>query len=106
MTRYPKKTSATLGSVPDFGPIPGKMLIPWVLMLGFIFLVCSSLNISLTWTFILGMYCILTWWLLVGRKNFRFFARIQRRSTPKWRKSRIVYQPLLSEKGGERRGDS
>lgn len=90
-----RPVNSLLGEKPSLGPIPGDQVIPWsliaVLSLGlklFAGLSWTNAGIFLCW----GIGC---WWLLTGKRSWRFLNRFSR--APRWAKSYRRYNSPFEE---------
>ncbi len=92
--------SRTLGQPPSLFGIQGKMLLPWIMILGLILFLCSLFNITLHVRIVLGLVGIIAWWLLNGKDNYYFASRLLRLRTPKYRRKRMIHLSLLKKGGG------
>lgn len=83
-----------LGERPALGPIPGDQVIPWMIIAGIV--AAIKLFTGIHW-FHAGMmlaWGITTWWLLTGKRAWRFLSRFHRR--PRWvRAGRYYTSPFL-----------
>lgn len=100
MNNYPKRTSRTLGSSPSFFGVPGELILPFLIILVPVFAFGSIVRMSLQTYVILIFSCMLFWWLLTGKHTYLFLSMLIRRRTPKFRRTRVLYHPLLYKKPG------
>ena len=86
-----------LGSQPSVGPIPADQVLPWScfmafsIMVGRVLLPMVGLDIGWFWTILMGAWLCATWWVLTGRRSWRFLGKFQKR--PNWT---IGYHPYKS----------
>lgn len=82
-----------LGERPSLGPIPGDQIVPW----GIIFAIALALKLfaglSWFWACVLFFWGASTWWILTGRRAWRFLDRFTRR--PRWRRTFKRYESPL-----------
>jgi|GEM_PF-820158 len=91
----PRKVNRLLGEKPSIGPIPGDQFIPWLVIAGIV--MALQVFFSLHWFHagLLLLWGIATWWLLTGKKAWKFLSRFHRR--PRWVRGFRYYQSPFTE---------
>jgi hypothetical protein len=90
-----RTVNSLLGQKPSLGPIPGDQVIPWTIMMAFWMSVKLFIGIPWTWAGGLLFWSIAVWWILTGKKAWRFLNRFVR--CPKWAKTYRRYESPLDE---------
>jgi hypothetical protein len=71
--RDPVRVNKLLGERASIGPIPAEQLLPWVAIGGVsFFLFKMLLAVSFMTWLLIWFWLNTTWWLLTGRKTYRF----------------------------------
>jgi len=94
----PRKVNTMLGEKPSVGPIPGDQVLPWLAIAGIVLL--FQILFSLHWLHagLMLLWGIATWWLLTGKRAWRFLSRFHRR--PRWVRSVRYYEsPFTNDVG-------
>jgi len=86
----PRKVNRMLGEQPSLGPIPGNQVIPWSIIAGLILTLKIILSIHWFHAGLMLIWGIATWWLLTGKRAWRFLSRFHRR--PRWIRAYKTYQ--------------
>jgi hypothetical protein len=79
-----------LGAQPQLGPIPAEQVIPWTIILGLSYIVAQTISLSWIQMGFLVAWGISTWWVLTGKKSWRFLSKFQ--PTPNWTRGYAQYQ--------------
>ncbi len=86
----------SVGQAVSLGPVPAHQLIPLGLSFcGSIFFLYLYFRVSLYVCLLLWGWTAATWWILTGRKRYRYTNRWTR--SPNWTRGFIAVAPLLAE---------
>lgn len=87
-----------LGQPPSLGPIPGDQVIPWLVIAAISLGLRLFVGISWYWTGFIFVWGIFSWWILTGRRAWRFLNRFSR--PPKWARGYKKYEFILEGRDG------
>ena len=89
-----RKVNQILGKQASFGPIPAEHLVPWVMIGGLVAIIANGFfSASFELTGALMVWGCGTWWLITGRRPWRFLAYFIK--PPNWTRSRVYYCSVL-----------
>ncbi|MFP5274903.1 hypothetical protein [Coleofasciculus sp.] len=88
-----RKVNENLGKQPGVGPFPAEQIIPWSMIFGASIYICRALGFSWTWTGVVALWGISTWWVITGSKPWRFLAKFV--GTPYWVRGYGRYRRIL-----------
>jgi len=92
-SRLGRPVNSLLGQKPSLGPIPGDQVVPWAIMAALWLAVKLFFGVPWTWTGAFLLWSISIWWILTGKKAWRFLNRFIR--CPKWAKTYRRYESPL-----------
>jgi len=91
----PRTVNRMLGEQPSVGPIPGDQFVPWLTIAGIVLGIQVFFSLHWLHAGLLLVWGISTWWLLTGKKAWRFLSRFHRR--PRWIRGFRYYQSPFTE---------
>ena len=86
-----RRVNSTLDKEPNIGPFPADQLLPWsVIALAAYLLGKGILGLSWVWTILLGVWGLVTWWILTAANSYWFFSKFT--NPPHWVRSLLRCQ--------------
>ncbi len=82
-----------LGAQPQLGPVPAEQVIPWAIILVLSYVVAQAIGLSWIQTGFVAAWGIATWWVLTGKKSWRFLSKFL--PTPNWTRGYAPYRRLM-----------
>lgn len=86
----PRPVNKLLGEQPSMGPIPGDQVLPWAMIAGCCLAVKTLFALPWLYAALLLVWGISTWWILTGKRAWRFLSRFH--SRPRWIRSKKFYE--------------
>jgi hypothetical protein len=92
----------TIGEQPRIGPFSPSIFIVLVISLFFSYLVKQLLNLDWISMSFLTLWIVATWWLLTGKRPWRFYQKLFFHTPPSWIRAGGGFYAIKGTNNGSR----